>query len=190
MFSEPPRLSVSACGGQACAKTLHFCTSKPCKSAVKPAHSKAALLPDALSRSGQFRSPDGELSANPPGSHPGRIMDVKPGGEAGIDASLPDALSRSGQFRSPDGELNANPPGSHPEICLEKKLAERPGFEPGVPVARYNRLAICRFQPLSHLSAEAECPGKIYAGAHACKFLFTPAAVPAQTYRDGPRIKP
>ena len=54
MFSEPPRLSVSACGGQACAKTLHFCTSEPCESAVKPAHSKAALLPDALRDQGSF----------------------------------------------------------------------------------------------------------------------------------------
>ena len=33
------------------------------------------------------------------------------------------------------------------------KMAERPGFEPGVGFYPYNRLAICRLQPLGHLSA-------------------------------------
>ena len=67
-------------------------------------------------------------------------------GAKGFEPSTPCSQSRCASRTAP-----------YPEVCLT--LAEKGGFEPPVPLAEYDSLANCWFQPLTHLSKvlRSEC---------------------------------
>ena len=67
-----------------------------------------------------------------------------------LDVASPDRSLR----RLPSGHASCSLPiRSNPfNPMFTLFTAEREGFEPSIRFETYNRLAICRFQPLSHLS--------------------------------------